>query len=357
MFLITLGLWSLLFSIAASAPATATAKKPHKQTTVPNITTTAYPLPNQGHIAAHDPNIIRQNHTFYLFKGGISIPISKSDSLSGPWEHAGTILDGPSSVRKENPKRPWAPTVAEWMGKLYCFYSISQNGKQNSAVGLAESQTGDVEGKWTDHGALINTGKGPGSKKYPFNVSNAIDPAFFVDPATGSPYLQYGSYWKGIFQLPLEDDLSLANFTRDQVDNLVYVPDKKQKPVEGSFVTYHEPWYYTWFSHGQCCQFKQRGFPKKGQEYSIRVGRSKSVHGPFHDRKGRSLLNGGGSVVYGSNHGKVYAPGGVGVLPGVGDEKDVLYYHYMNTSIGFGQGDARLGWNYLDYVDGWPVPR
>lgn len=59
--------------------------------------------------------------------------------------------------------------------------------------------------------------------------------------------------------------------------------------------------------------------------YSIRVGRSQSVRGPFIDKDGKDLVNGGGSIVYGSN-GETYAPGGQGVIR-VG-ETDVLYYHY-----------------------------
>jgi hypothetical protein len=67
--------------------------------------------------------------------------------------------------------------------------------------------------------------------------------------------------------------------------------------------------------------------------YSIRVGRSTSVHGPFVDRDNKDLLDGGGTVVYGSNHGKVYAPGGLGVLPGANGEPDVLYYHYRRLPL------------------------
>lgn len=99
-------------------------------------------------------------------------------------------------------------------------------------------------------------------------------------------------------------------------------------------MSFREGFYYLWFSHGNCCNFKDR-FPARGKEYSIRVGRSKNVRGPFEDRKGKSLLDGGGTVVYGSNHGVVYAPGGLGILAGNNDVSDILYYHYLNTSIGF----------------------
>lgn len=62
--------------------------------------------------------------------------------------------------------------------------------------------------------------------------------------------------------------------------------------------------------------------------YSIRVGRSKDVRGPFVDKSGQKLLDGGGTTVYGSNHGLVYAPGGIGVLPENKHHQDIMYYHY-----------------------------
>lgn len=67
--------------------------------------------------------------------------------------------------------------------------------------------------------------------------------------------------------------------------------------------------------------------------YSIRVGRSKSATGPFVDKDGHDTLKGGGTIVYGSNHGVVYAPGGVGVLINNGSDADVLYYHYRTFAV------------------------
>ena len=62
--------------------------------------------------------------------------------------------------------------------------------------------------------------------------------------------------------------------------------------------------------------------------YSIRLGRSRSVTGPFVDYNGIALTDGGGNVVFGS-HGYVYGPGGQGVLHTNG--RDILYYHYCES--------------------------
>lgn len=69
------------------------------------------------------------------------------------------------------------------------------------------------------------------------------------------------------------------------------------------------------------------------------------------------MLKSGGTTVYASNHGTVYAPGGLGVLPGTKSRSDILYYHYLDPTVGLKHKQAKLGWNFLEYEDGWPVAR
>ena len=71
------------------------------------------------------------------------------------------------------------------------------------------------------------------------------------------------------------------------------------------------------------------------------------------DEKGTSCLSSGGTLVLGS-HGEVYGPGGQGVYDDPTDGP-VLYYHYVNTSIGYADADKRLGINKIDFSSGWPV--
>ncbi|CAG8020679.1 unnamed protein product [Penicillium olsonii] len=345
---------SMLLAIAAPLTAMPAEARAHRPPQVYD-TTDKIPLPNQGNIPAHDPNIIFFEDNYYLFKGGIHIPIFKSANMSGPWEKIGTVFDSDSIIDKGNRSRPWAPTTIQKDGTFYCYYTVSLPGSHDSAIGVATTTT--INSTWVDHGAIINTGTGPGSDVHPYTITNAIDASFITDQESGQAYLNYGSFWHDIWQVPLSDDLlSVKNKDSPDAKQLTFVPRVKPKPEEGSWMSYHEGYYYAWFSHGKCCHF-QNGFPKRGKEYSIRVGRSKDVRGPFSDKDGHRLLDGGGTVVYASNHGSVYAPGGLGVLPGSNDSTpDILYYHYLNTSIGFTNGQAQLGWNYLEYKDGWPEP-
>lgn len=323
--------------------------------------TDKYPLPNKGNLPAHDPNILEVNNAFYLFKGGVHVPIFKASDLSGPWKQIGTVLEKDSIIpNRKNATRPWAPTTVEWKGKFYCFYSLSQAGSQKSAIGVAS--TDDVEkGTWKDHGALVITGNENNGS--PYNLTNAIDPSFIVDQKTKTPYLNYGSYWHNLWQVPLEDDLlsvkgdtkvslekhpqgqnngkgkgekkhgkndknqhekknapvnkpendkpesdkpendkphnkpegkpegkdnhkgnqhqkqnqGKKNHDNDKKPNkkegvqnleatqLSFMPGQKNKPEEGSWISFKDGYYYLWFSQGKCCNF-EKGFPKKGDE-------------------------------------------------------------------------------------------
>lgn len=172
--------------------------------------TDKYPKANDANVPAHDPNILETNGAFYLFKGGVHLPILRATDLNGPWKEVGTVLKNDSLIKGHgNGHRPWAPTTIEWKGQFYCFYAVSGAGSRHSAIGVASTK--DIEKGWKDHGALFTTGdKNQGT---PFNETNAIDPSFVVDQ-NGAPFLNYGSYWNNIWQVPLNDDLlSLKNNT------------------------------------------------------------------------------------------------------------------------------------------------
>lgn len=294
-----------------------------------------FPLANWGHLQVHDPNIVFHEKTYYLFKGGVGVMIFKSNDISGPWKKVGTVLEGNSTIpNKGTANRPWAPTTVVRDGTFYCYYTLSSVGKRNSAIGVATTK--NPEGKWDDHGLVIQTGGGTGSEIHPYNVTNAIDASIIFDEKSGQGYLIWGSFWQCIWQVPLSDDLlSVKNPKKPDAKQLTLIPNAEHKPEEGSWMSYHDGYYYVWYSRGKCCAFIRKGFPALGAEYKIQVGRSKDVRGPFLDKNGKKLVEGGGTDVYASNHGIVYAPGGLGVLPAHNGKGDILYYHFQNTSIGF----------------------
>jgi arabinan endo-1,5-alpha-L-arabinosidase len=122
--------------------------------------------------------------------------------------------------------------------------------------------------------------------------------------------------------------------------------------MEGAYMYKYGSYYYLFFSVGQCCGFDTNR-PAAGKEYKIQVCRSSSATGPFTDKSGVGCIYGGGTDVL-TSHGNVYGPGGQGVFsdPSLGP---VLYYHYVDTTVGFADGQKKFGVNKIDFSSGWPV--
>lgn len=71
------------------------------------------------------------------------------------------------------------------------------------------------------------------------------------------------------------------------------------------------------------------------------------------DQSGKDCRSNGGTLVLGS-HGTVYGPGGQGLYmdPTYGP---VIFYHYVDTTVGYADGDKLLGVNKVSFSSGWPV--
>lgn len=217
------------------------------------------------------------------------------------------------------------------------YYTVSSFGVQDSAIGYATSPTMEY-GSWTDHGATGVASKA--GSRY-----NAID-ANLVQ--TGDNYyLNFGSFWSDIFQVPMTNGGVKANGNPYNIILNTTAP----QPVEGAFVYERSGTFWAFFSSGSCCGLDSNR-PSPGNEYKIFVCRATSVAGPYTDKNGKSCTAGGGTLLLPS-HDKVYAPGGQGVLV---DPKRgaVLYYHYMNTDIGYADSQTQFGWNVISWSGGWP---
>lgn len=110
---------------------------------------------------------------------------------------------------------------------------------------------------WTDHGQIIR--KWP-KQPYPLNVTNAIDPAVIVD-RNGKGHLNYGSFWQNIWQIELGPGLTKISTPGRPAASAKQI-SYHQEPAtvwhganleEGSYVSYHVPYYYLWYAHGRCC--------------------------------------------------------------------------------------------------------
>lgn len=115
--------------------------------------------------------------------------------------------------------------------------------------------------------------------------------------------------------------------------------------VEGPAIIERGGQYYLFVSFDTCCQ-------GVNSTYRIMVGRSASPTGPYMDRNGNPMLDGGGTEVLASHH-NIIGPGGQSILPDV--DGDLLVYHYYDANAA---GAHRLGINLLGWNNqGWPFVR
>lgn len=168
--------------------------------------------------------------------------------------------------QKYNADPEQAPDVQKVNGAYHVYYSVSTFTSQDSAIGLATSDTME-EGSWTDQGS---TGVSSSSSK-PYN---AIDANLFNDD--GTYYMNFGSFWQDIFQAPMN---SAATKAAASSYNIAYDP-AGEHAVEGAYLYKNGSYYYLFFSSGKCCGY-DTSRPAGGEEYKIKVCRSSSPTGDF----------------------------------------------------------------------------
>ncbi|OCK92116.1 glycoside hydrolase family 43 protein [Cenococcum geophilum 1.58] len=289
---------------------------------------------------AHDPSLIRRSSdgTYFRFSTGGGIAIHTAPAITGPWTYKGYALPSGSKINLSGNTDLWAPDVHLIGSTYYLYYAVSTFGSQSSAIGLATSSTMDV-GTWTDLGA---TGVASDSTK----IYNTIDPNLI---AVGSSYyLNFGSFWDDIYQVVMASTPTLTAGTSSY--NIAYNRSGTHAE-EGSYMFYYSGYYYLFFSRGICCGY-DTSRPATGAEYSIMVCRSTYATGGFIDKSGNACTASGGTVVLAS-HGTVYGPGGQGIYqdPTYGL---VIYYHYVDTTIGYADSQKVFGWNTITWSSGWP---
>jgi arabinan endo-1,5-alpha-L-arabinosidase len=80
------------------------------------------------------------------------------------------------------------------------------------------------------------------------------------------------------------------------------------------------------------------------------VGRAKKITGPYLDKTGKAMSDGGGSEVLVGNDTWV-GPGGESVLLGKGNDPDIIVYHAYDAVT----GRPALQISTLAWKNGWPV--
>lgn len=287
---------------------------------------------------ARDPSVIVHEGTFYLFSTGPGLPIRCSEDLR-TWSGCGLVFFGlPSWARELVPGATaiWAPDIAHFNDRYHLYYSISTFGSNVSAIGLVTNTTLDrdhPDHAWVDQGVVIRS---TGREDW-----NAID-ANVVQTPEGEVWMVFGSFWSGLKMFQLDPSTGLA---LEAEPTLLSVASRHEPPraVEAPFIVHRHDAYYLFVSFDQCCLGVD-------STYNIRVGRAEHVTGPYVDRDGIPMMEGGGTLVVGpsdrfpgSGHNAVLHHDGV----------DYLVYHGYDADFG---GSATLRIEVIEWDDeGWPI--
>lgn len=291
----------------------------------------------------HDPAIIRQGDNFYLFAtsharaGQGLIHVRTSKDLASWTRAAPVFAEMPAWVKDAVPgaRGIWAPDVSFSNGEYRVYYSVSTFGKNRSAIGLVTTPSLEKP-VWTDKGPVIRSGES--------DDFNAIDPNIFED-AEGRQWLAFGSFWSGLKLVRLDPATGL----RSGEDAKIHALARRASPgaIEAPFVIRRGEFYYLFASFDFCC----RG---AASTYYTVVGRAKDPTGPYIDRHGKPMMEGGGFLVLHAGLDaarRFVGPGHVAILRE--PKRDYIVYHAYDTQRN-GASTLRiqpLGWT----DDGWPV--
>jgi arabinan endo-1,5-alpha-L-arabinosidase len=301
----------------------------------------------EGDIApVHDPVAIKEKSTYYVFctgggNGQGVIPIRTSSDMR-TWKTAGFVFESlPEWATREIPKarNAWAPDISFYNGRYHLYYSVSSFGSRDSAIGLATTPTLDPSSpdhKWVDEGMVLRSY----AEKDDWN---AIDPNVVVDG--DDAWLVWGSFWSGIKLRRIDrttGKLSTSDTTMHALSSRA-----REQPTNGSveapFIIRHGGYWYLFVSFDRCC----RG---AASTYHIVAGRSHDIRGPYVDKSGGKMTEGGGSLVLEATTAAWRGPGHPGFLREGG--RDFMFFHaYFGE--GRGSGSA-LQISTVVWENGWP---
>ncbi len=248
-----------------------------------------------GEIA--DPHIVDgENGYLYIF-GTNRIGLRSQDGCN--WEvFTNNLIDRPvwgDTYVKENygndAQTPniWAPDVMKVKDKWIYYYSLSGWG---SPVGIGYAVADNIEGPYEDMGKLFTCNE--------IGIENCIDPAIFREG--NEVYMIAGSF-RGIYLIRLSDD-GQSLYEDDTIeDKFAYAKNNKVliagypgnwdgATYEGTYLTKKGEYYYLFGSSGTCCA-------QGDSTYSVFVGRSTNIEGPYVGKDGRAMTQSIKSNTYG----------------------------------------------------------
>lgn len=324
---------------------------------------------DQNYIRIHDPTTIRKFGEYYMVystTGGGDDTGIKTRYLalgSARWEAGPDVLDGnyrPQWLKElypDNLEKFWAPDLP-FTDQMVIYYSTWSFSGQDGVASIGRATgTGELPNiKWVDDGKPVVS-----TDKYTYDNGGpcAIDPAVFEDYEErlwlcfGSHGLDGSPGYGGIWIVELDPETGHIFSDVDPVwspDNLAYTHlanycDKKytENNIEAPFIYKHNKYYYLFVNWDRCCNGVD-------SDYRILVGRSKFPAGPYFDKSGKNMFDGGGSLLL-SSKGRFIGPGHAGLFKDQ-EGKFCFSFHYYDAEY---KGKAKLATRELVWQDDWPI--
>jgi arabinan endo-1,5-alpha-L-arabinosidase len=299
-------------------------------------------------VGVHDPVMAKEGSKYYLFSTGPGITFySSSDMLN--WKPEGRVFPGePAWAKKAAPTfndHIWAPDIQYHNGRYLLYYSVSGFGKNTSGIGVTTNATLDPRSpdyRWVDQGMVLQSVPGR-------DLWNAIDSSIAEDEK-GNGWMAFGSFWSGIKLVKLDPSWTKVAEPQEwrtiaRRERPAFTPDEEPgaAQIEAPFIFRKNGWYYLFASWGLCCQG-----PKS--TYEVVVGRARQVTGPYLDRQGKDMAQGGGSLLIdGDKDWKALGHNSAYTFDG----KDWLVLHAYETADKYKQKlkVMEMKWD----KDGWPT--
>jgi len=243
----------------------------------------------------------------------------------------------------------WAPTLVDGR-KMY--YSVSAFGDDDAqCIGLATATGVAPHLTWQDAGKPVTCSFDPESNG-DTNAPNGIDPAFFQDQ-DGSQHLIFGGGRIWMTEIDPQTGFQIEDNWWEWDDPsyhfLAKGPGEFDNPdesawIEAAYMHQHQDWYFLFVNWFGCCM----GIDST---YEIHVGRSASRSGPYLDKEGVEMTNGGGSLVL-KKEGRFIGPGHAAIFQENGREWFSFHFYDGEREDGIPWVETRL----LNYdSEGWPV--
>jgi arabinan endo-1,5-alpha-L-arabinosidase len=277
------------------------------------------------------------------------IPTARSRDLVS-WSYVGDAFTEqtlPAWADRTRAAALWAPDIRYVDGQYRLYYVVTEttvtDEPNDNAIGMATAPT--PVGPWTDSGApVVGPRRGTGGSG---DFLWTFDPALVSD-TDGDEYLFYGSYYGGIHVA----ELNRTGTAVTGPSTMVAIDNK----FEGAYVMRRSGWWYLFASTANCCAGPVTG-------YSVQVGRSRSLRGPYVDRTGTRLdvSRAGGTPVIAPNGNRWVGTGHNAVVTDLAGQ-DWFVYHaidradpYLDGTDGINERPMLL--DRLDWIHGWPSVR